>query len=155
ATQLFAALREVPGDKRDEWYLPTLAEVSLGTQDWSLIERTLREYAASPDVQAFQLRSTLRQFTTIWNVQDDERGRAMVNSLRARLMQLPGGSVELSSQDLQRLSDQPAPDRSQLEALLGIEGPKTYRWWQTGLARARSVAAVRQKLSGRIGTGFL
>ena len=155
ATQLFAALREVPGDKRDEWYLPTLAEVSLGTQDWSLIERTLREYAASPDVQAFQLRSTLRQFTTIWNVQDDERGRAMVNILRARLMQLPGGSVELSSQDLQRLSDQPAPDRSQLEALLGIEGPKTYRWWQTGLARARSVAAVRQKLSGRIGTGFL
>jgi tetratricopeptide (TPR) repeat protein len=155
ATQLLATLREIPQDKRDEWYLPTLAEVTLGTQDRGLIEGTLREYAGSPDVQAFQLRSTLRQFTTIWNVEDDERGRAMVNILRARLMQLPGGSLELSPQDVRQLRDQPAPDRSQLEALLGTEGPKTYRWWQTGLTRALSVAAVHRKLSGRIGTGFL
>ena len=155
ATQLLATLREIPQGKRDEWYLPTLAEVTLGTQDRGLIEGTLREYVASPDVQAFQLRSTLRQLTTIWNVEDDERGRAMVNILRARLMQLPGGSLELSPQDVRQLHDQPAPDRSQLEAVLGTEGPKTYAWWQTGLARARSVAAIYRKLAGRHGTGFL
>jgi hypothetical protein len=155
ATRLLATLRETPPHKRDEWYLPTLAEVTLGTEDRSLIEGTLREYAASPNVQAFQLRSTLRQFTTIWNVEDDERGRAMVNILRARLMQLPGGSLELSPPDVQKLREQPVPDRSQLEALLGKDGPKTYRWMQTGMTRALSVAAVRQKLAGRVGTGFL
>jgi hypothetical protein len=154
ATQLLATLRD-PSYKRDEWYLPTLAEVSLGTEDWGTILPILREYVGSAAVQAFQLRSTLRQFTEIWNLDEDERGRGIVNVLRARLLELPGGSVELSTENLQRVSAEPAPDRSELEALLGDQGPKTFRWWQTGLQRARSVAAIRQKLAGRIGTGFL
>jgi hypothetical protein len=33
--------------------------------------------------------------------------------------------------------------------------PQTYQWWKTGLERARSVALIRQKLGGPIGTGFL
>jgi hypothetical protein len=32
--------------------------------------------------------------------------------------------------------------------------PSTYRWWQTGLERASSVCAVRQRLGQRFGSGF-
>jgi hypothetical protein len=42
-----------------------------------------------------------------------------------------------------------------LQAVLGTEGTRTYRWWRTGLDRAVGVAAVRATLGGRIGTGFL
>jgi hypothetical protein len=56
---------------------------------------------------------------------------------------------------LQRLRAQPEPEAGQLEAVLGKNGPKTYRWWKLGLERALSVAAVRTRGDSRIGTGFL
>lgn len=156
AQKLLDTLRAPTYDGDPDWHLPTLAEVSLGTQDWSTITPIIRSYVGSPNVQAFQVASTLRQFTQIWNLEDDERGRELVNILRARLMQLPGGTIEMSANDLQRLNERPPkPDATRLEALLGELGPKTYRWWQKGLERGLSVAAVRQKLAGRVGTAFL
>jgi tetratricopeptide (TPR) repeat protein len=151
--QLLATLHQLPVDERNDWYLATLAEVSIGTRDWRLIDSTLRDYVMSPSTHAFHLNSTLRQFTQIWNLQDDPNGAPLVDILRARLLQLPGAALQMSPQQLAQAHN--APDKSRLEAILGTEGPKTYRWWQTGLERARSVAAIRQKLAGRIGTGFL
>jgi hypothetical protein len=63
--------------------------------------------------------------------------------------------LELGRAELQRLRAQPEPDATQLEAVLGTEGPQTYRWWKTGLDRALAVAAIRPQLGSRIGTGFL
>jgi len=100
--------------------------------------------------------STLRQFTEVWDVEAvEDRGRGIVAILRARLMELPGGKLELSAGQLQRLRAQPEPEPGQLEAVLGKQGPETFRWWKTGLERALSVAAVRQRFGGRRGTGFL
>ena len=109
----------------------------------------------SRDANAFQLHGTLRQFTRIWNLEDDPRGRDLVNILRARILELPGGCLELSRQELQRVHDMPDPAAPQLEAILGNEGAKTFKWWKTGLERASSVGAIRQKLGGRMGTGFV
>jgi hypothetical protein len=53
------------------------------------------------------------------------------------------------------LSYQTAPSQGQLEAILGVEGAKTYDWWRTGLERARSVACIRLRHGNRQGTGFL
>ena len=156
AEQVIATLEATPAAQRDEWYLPTLAEASLGLGDWDVVERNVRAYVTAEEAKAFQIASTLRQFTDIWNLeQADERGRGLVNALRARLMALPGGGLELGRAELQRLRAQPAPDAAQLEAVLGTEGPQTYRWWRTGLDRALAVAAIRLQLGSRIGTGFL
>jgi S1-C subfamily serine protease len=97
----------------------------------------------------------LRQFTQIWNVEESERGRAMVNILRARLLELPGGELRLEPGELQRLQKRPPPSDEQLEAILGKRGAETFEWWKTGLMRARSVASIRPLLRSRIGTGFL
>jgi hypothetical protein len=156
AQQVIATLEATPADKRDEWYLPTLAEASLGLGNWDMVERNVRAYAAADDAKAFLIASTLRQFTEIWDLEEaDDRGRGLVNILRARLMALPGGGLELGRAALQRLRAQPEPAPTQLEAVLGTEGPQTYRWWRTGLDRALAVAAIRQQLGSRIGTGFL
>jgi hypothetical protein len=142
--------------ERDEWFLPTLAEASLGLGDWDVVERNVKAYAALPDAKAFQIASTLRQLTQVWDLESvDVRGRALVDILRARLMTLPGGELTLGPAQLQRVAAQPMPDQGQLEAVLGEQGPKTYRWWKTGLARARSVAAVRHRMGNRVGTGFV
>jgi hypothetical protein len=156
ARELVATLQSVPAGARKAWYLPTLAEASLGLRDWDVIEHNIREYAAADDVKAFEIASTLRQFTEVWDLEaSDARGRALVDMLRARLVRLEGGGLELAPGDLQRLRGQPPPDTAHLEAVLGLEGPRTYQWWKTGLDRALAVASIRQRLGGRIGTGFL
>ncbi len=154
ARQLVKSLEATPPQQRDEWYLPTLAEAYLGLEDWDAVERNVRAYAALPDAKSFLLASTLRQFTKIWNLEEHDRGRGLVNILRARLLQLSGGELQLESADVQRLSqEQPSP--AQLEAVLGTHGAQTFRWWKTGLTRALSVVSIRRKLGNRIGTGFL
>jgi tetratricopeptide (TPR) repeat protein len=156
ATKIIATLEETPKEKRDEWFLPTVAEASLGLGDWDAVERYVKAYAADKDAKAFQVASTLRQFTQVWGLETkDERGRSLVGVLRARLLSLPGGAVELGPQDLQRLQKQKPPSKVQLEAILGEDGPKTYEWWEAGLGSALSVAAVRHPMRGRIGTAFL
>jgi hypothetical protein len=157
AKTVVAALEATPRQDRDkDWYLPTLAEASLGLDDWEVVENNVRAYAASEDVKPFQIESTLRQFTEIWDVEStDERGRGLVATLRARLLQLSGGEIKVAPRELQRWRERADPPKEQLEAILGPQGPQTYQWWKTGLERARSVASIRQKLGSRIGTGFL
>lgn len=156
ARKLVRTLEGTPEAERDPWYLPTLAEASLGLGDWDAVERQVRAYVQAKDANAFQVAGTLRQFTQIWGLETkDERGRGLVNTLRARLVELPGGGLELAPREIQRLRSEPSPPKAQLEAILGEDGPKTYRWWQTGLGRALAVASIRRSLGGRIGTGFL
>ena len=53
------------------------------------------------------------------------------------------------------MREQEAPYEGRLEAVLGTYGAQTYQWWKTGIERAASVAAIRQRMGNRIGTGFL
>jgi hypothetical protein len=156
AAQVIATLEAQPAEARDAWHLPTLAEASLALRDWMASDRHMRAYVGARDARAFQIASTLRQLTEIWELdRRDERGRALAEMLRARLMQLPGGIVQLPPSELQRVREQSAPTTLQLEAILGPNGAQTYRWWKTGVERAAAVASIRQKMGGRIGTGFL
>jgi hypothetical protein len=184
AARLMASLQAVPAGERDEWYLPTLAEVALGSGlakgDLGMVEGVLRDYIGSPEVHAFQVASTLRQFTQVWQLESlrvgkagtaladpavVERARALVDILRARLLQLPGGQVTLAREQLAagdkpdqalQASTVPAtPTDAQLEAVLGVEGPRVFAWWRAGVEAARSVAVVRQRLGKRLGSGFL
>jgi hypothetical protein len=143
--------------KKSVWYLPTLAEALLGLGEWSRMEETIRAYAdVSIDTPAFVLASTLRQFTQVWDLEQvDDRGRALVEILRARLARAPDSVVELTPKRLMELHAQTDPDESQLEAVLGPGGVETYEWWETGRQRALSVASIRRKLGSRKGTGFL
>ncbi len=185
AARLSATLQALPRKDRDEWFLPTLAEVSLGlglaNGDLGVVEAVLRDYIGSPDVHAFQVASTLRQFTQVWQLESlnvstpgialadkaaVERARALVGILQARLLQLPGGAVTVSRalpaaaatvrKRGDKRADPPAtPADGQLEAILGVEGPRVFAWWRAGVEAARSVAVVRQQLGKRLGSGFL
>jgi tetratricopeptide (TPR) repeat protein len=155
AEQFLSSLEALPQAQRDEWYLPSLAEAYLGLDRWDDVEKTVKAYAAGRGARAFLLASALRQFTKVWDLEETERGRGLVNILRARLLQVPGGELRIGSGDLQRLHQQPAPSDAQLEAILGKRGAQTFKWWKMGLLRAQSVASIRPRLGSRVGTGFL
>lgn len=161
ARQVISALEATPQKDRDGWYLATLAEAHLCLGDWDAVERHIRAYAATRDTKAFLVASTLRQLTDVWDVNslddpdDRRRGQGLVATLQARLLQLSGGALQVAPEEVQRLRREADPISGQLEAVLGRQGPQTYRWWKTGLDRALAVAAVRRSLGGRVGTGFL
>jgi S1-C subfamily serine protease len=94
----------------------------------------------------------------VWDLAADKgeggRGPVLLDILRARLMRLPGAMLELSLEDIRRLAKR-EPEKGQLEAVLGDIGPQTYRWMMAGMTMARSVGAIKRKLVGRHGTGFL
>jgi hypothetical protein len=158
-------MARVPAERRDNWYYATAAEAELALDRWQDAEQHIGAYVQDERTTAFNLGSTLRQFTEVWDLEDSERGRGIVNALRARILALggerpqrpdePGGVVHLKPEQLQRAVSEPAPSGPQLEAILGPDGPKTYKWWRMGLERARSVASFRLELLGRFGTGFL
>lgn len=206
ARQLIDALNAVPKKARDAWHLPTLAEATLGlglaTGDLGPVEALLKDYVGAPGVQAFQVASTLRQFTQVWALDrlgpktpgtglrgeaDLRRARGLADILRARLLTLPGGGLQLpvakarpaapkaaraakgrraaadralltpgvAPVPMHQAAAADAPSDVQLEAVLGAEGPRTFAWWQAGVAASRSVAVVRKRLGQRMGTGFL
>jgi len=160
AQELMATLQALPPSLRDEWTLPTLAEVAVGLEDWDAAEHHLNAYVALPDVPSFLVASTLRQFTEVWDLAQcrDPRGRGLVQLLRARLLQLSGAQLQLSAPEMRQLqgsAQTDAPAQGQLEAVLGTQGPQTYAWWLTGLVQARAVAAIKRRLGQRMGTGFL
>jgi S1-C subfamily serine protease len=155
AARVRAVLDAVPDAERDAWHLASRAELALAAGEAAALEAPLRDYLAHPQLTAFQVASTLRQFTEVWELDRQPHGRLLVDLLRARLLELHGGETRLSPEDLQRVRAQPAPAAGQLEAILGVAGTHTYRWWKTGVERAASVGAIRQRFGGRTGTGFV
>jgi S1-C subfamily serine protease len=156
ATTLLDVMGRIPPDERDLWYHASVAEANLALGNWREVEEHLKAYVTAPEVDAFAIGSTLRQFTEVWNLEaDHQRGRPLIAILRAKEMSLPGAAVQLSPDTVRELATvQPA--LGQLEAVLGDAGPKTYKWMQNGMTRARSVGAVRKTSDGRRhGTGFL
>lgn len=156
ARQIITTLDAVPVGDRNEWHLPTRAEVLLGLDDLSAVEEQLKAYVGDVRAGPFTIASTLRQFTQVWDIEAvDARGRALADILRARLLEVGGGELTLTPAQLQRARKAADPPSGQLEAVLGSLGTKTWRWWKTGLERASAICSVRTKVGDRMGTGWL
>jgi hypothetical protein len=157
AHTVIADLWACPSDRRDDWWLPSLAEATLALGDLSKVEEILRQYVdVEARTPAFVLASTLRQFSEVWDLeQRGPREQALVDMLRARVAKAPDGGVDLSTAEIHGLQSRDAPDADHLQAVLGPGGLATFEWWKTGLNRSLSVASIRQKLGIRRGTGFL
>jgi S1-C subfamily serine protease len=120
------------------------------------VENHIRHYIIDDRTTAFALGGTLRQLTELWTLgAQDERRRGIVQILRAALMQKQGAALNLTPSQVKAWQTEQEPDRAQLERILGDEGPKTYKWWLTGLKRATAVAAIWRIDGERFGSGFL
>ena len=156
ALELLQTLEKSPEEKRDPWWHATRAEASMALRDWGLIESSILNYTLTPGVEAFHLESTRRQFTQVWRIHEDPRdparGQAVIEVLTAALMKKPTAVVTLPANQI----NVPQAGAAHFEALLGPnKGMQSKRWWETGLTRANSVAAIRKKSGDRFGTGFL
>lgn len=141
-------------EDRNEWYHASMAEIAIALGDLERAEAYIADYLAFEDLTAFALHGTLRQFTELWGLGTEPgRGRNIVDALRAATLRSPGGYVEMTSEVLQRILND--PEEQQVQAILGHDGQVTHRLLLTGIGRATSVALIEHRGTTPMGTGFL
>jgi V8-like Glu-specific endopeptidase len=157
ALKVLSALDATPIDKRDNWYHASRAEAYLGRGDLDSVEMHIGEYVRSKDTTAFNLGSTLRQFTELWQLdKQGQQGLGIVQALRAALLQEKEyGRLELSASQVREAIEAARPPDSQLQKILGAGGLARYDWLMKGLTIAQSVGVITHATLGRQGTGFL
>jgi V8-like Glu-specific endopeptidase len=156
ALKLLTALDATPADKRDNWYHASRAEAYLAIGDLDAAEMHIGAYVRDKSTMAFALGGTLRQFTELWQLdQQGERGHGIVEALRAALLAKEGGRLEMSSDQVRQSLDTQRPPDSQLQKILGAGGLVKYDWLLKGLTTAQSVGVISHAATGRLGTGFL
>lgn len=138
---------------KDRWFSASMAEIEIALGNLDAAERLIQDYVQNPDVDAFALGGTLRQFTELWCLgQEGETGLAILDALRAATLASPLGYVEITAEVLERVRNQPAS--GDLQAILGTDGQVSYENLQIGFNCALSVAAI-MVAGNRQGTGFV
>jgi hypothetical protein len=128
------------------WDLATRMEayVALGQVDQAI--GTANQYVVKSGADDFEISSTLRQLIEIWQISnEDPPGYKLLPILRAAKLDKEGGGLTVPVQEARR----------DLEKVFGSDGSLTLRWYQTGLARGKSVCRI-ETVDGRgIGSGWL
>lgn len=139
----------------DAWDPGIAAEAQLALGNLTEAAKLLQDYAWNAQISAFNLGSTLRQFEEIWDLgQADEKSRSLLHLLRSRLLEVEGGQVLLSGDEV-RNTLQKSADRVQFEKVFGTDHFTTYERYKTGLERCRYVVRIGRESSKGDGTGFL
>jgi V8-like Glu-specific endopeptidase len=156
ALQMLAKLDATPNGERDNWYRASRAEAYLGTGSLDDVELQIGAYVRSENTTAFALGGTLRQFTELWQLdQQGAQGYGIVEALRAALLKKQKGGLVLSPDQVRESVQASGPSDDQLQVILGSGGQAAYKWWSQGVLSARSVGVISHVTRGRKGTGFL
>lgn len=113
-------------------------------------------YLDAPDADAFELQSTIRQLTEVWQLSDSEPpGDLLLPLLRAGHLRRVGGGLDLDSKRLAAESAAAEAADSRLEAIFGDTRMATFRWYRKGLEQCGSVARIERRDGAGHGTGWL
>lgn len=138
------------------WDLAAAAEAYIGLEQYDNALRWVNLYVKDRDLTAFHLGSFERQLRETWGMHPDAApGSRILPIIRAELLSREGGTVDIATAEIQAASSQQSTDELQLQKILGRTGVQSYRWWLTGLERARGVARIGFEIDRGQGTGFL
>ncbi len=131
------------------WEYATLMETQIALGKFDEAFSTAVSYSSSPDADAFELNSTLRQLVEIWQLNDnDAPGDKILPVLRSALLQREGGSIRLTKNEV-------SSNSINLESAFGDNAPKTIKWYKEGLERTNSIARIELADGKGIGTAGL
>jgi len=149
-------LGQLEAERHDNWYHGSRAEAYLATGDLEKVEIEIGKYVRDEFTTAFELGSTLRQFTQLWELdKQGQRGHGIIETLKIALCSKAQGHIQMSPDEVRQSIASPGPTHDQLQAILGSGGQAAYEWWSRGLLAAQSVGVISHIAEGRLGTGFL
>ena len=142
----------------DPWLQATLGEACVAGRRF---DDAMRWYGAAADhasVDAFQIASSIRQLEEVWGIdpQSPDGGGVLIQYLRTRLAEKPGGGILLGDNASQMLDLVEASDGLRKHSPIGSNALEQLRTLRAGVAQARFVAGVYGPYEDRpLGTAFL
>ena len=150
--------KEATSESLPCWDLATRLEACVALGETVECQETAATYVTSDDADAFEINSTLRQLTEVWQLNNDEApGKQILPILKSFLLKKTGGVLD---QDLQKVKEETkAVDAAiadpALQAIFGDDRMVTLKWYRKGLDQCNSIARI-EKLNGKgHGTGWL
>jgi Trypsin-like peptidase domain len=155
AGEILRTIEEKDCDARaDMWDFATAVEACVALQTLEQGLQWLARYIAADYADAFELASTLRQLTEVWQLDtQSEPGLRLLPILQAELLKKEGGRVDLTRRELQAEQD-PAVAVT-YEKVFGADSYKSYKWYMTGAQRCLLVARIGRDSSQGYGSGFV
>jgi len=118
----------------------------------------LSRYVKGEGVNGFELGSTLRQLTEVWQLDlRTDTGSMLLPVLQSNLLRCSGSQVEVNAVDLASAPPTGQAVQKQLQKVLGSTQFVTLNWYRRGLERCRSVVRIEHEMEPERGegTGFL
>lgn len=148
-TTASAELKLLAADTADEPGENAEACLALGKPDEA--REWIVRYTQHPDADAFELASTLRQFTEVWQLASDA---AIAALLQAELLQREGGFVNLKPEEVRGQRQRLSEVKGTLERSFGGNFVSLEQY-KKGVECCRLVARLGVEMSRGAGTGFL
>jgi len=140
----------------EQWDYATAAEACVALEKPDEAFKWIGKYFRAQYADAFELASTLRQFTEVWGIDmSSELGQRILPPLRAELLQRLGGQVELSAEDLKPENQAKPISKVNYEANYGDGSFITYERFIEAGDRCLAVARIGKDATQGKGTGFL
>ena len=136
------------------WDLATAMEARLALGDFKTATELALDYTESANADAFEINSTLRQLTEVWELTASKPpGSRLLPILRAALVRRQGSTLQIDAG--QAKADAKPDVVPGLEKVFEAGRFQTLKWYQLGLERAKSVARIERPDGRGFGTGWL
>ena len=133
------------------WDIATAFEANIALRNNTEAEKWLKRYLSHPDINAFELGSTLRQMKEIWRLGNDPENKDLLPILEGALIGQPNSTLEINKDTCQISSSS-----TRFEAIYGEDGIVHYRWFESMKRKMLAVARLSNKETGSPeGTGFV
>lgn len=143
----------------DAWEIATNLEALIALDRHEEAEAKAFEYSLCLDADAFEINSTLRQLTEVWQLDDEELSDSsdskILSILRAAKLRREGGEVNLTQQETSQEIENISQIKSDFEKVFGHDKTQTLEWYKTGLERTNSIARIENFNGKGFGTGWL
>ena len=159
AQEILAALseRERQGpDPLRAWDVATRLEAYVALGRHKDAADTALTYISSSGADAFEINSTLRQLTQLWQLNDREPpGNHLLPILQAGHLKKRGAAIERNPTQVRAEAAAVGTAVTELEAIFGPERMVTLKWYKQGLEQCHAVARVERRNGQGHGTGWL
>lgn len=153
AAKVASAIEETPKAERNYWQWASLAVIHINAGAWSDAQAAFCGALDSKGVDAFSLGGTIRQLEEWWDIGNQgPEGSAILAALKGHLLRISGGSIHLSSTQMQDTKRVP---EDSFERIFGTKGPIPYKWMSQFLDAGASVGQITNKQGEGIGTCFI
>jgi hypothetical protein len=159
ATEILAVLKE-RDEKGEEplknWDVATLMEAHIALGNEKAAAEAASRYIDSDGTDAFEINSTLRQLTEVWQLNDREPpGNLVLPVCRAGYLRAEGSVALRDPREMREEANALDESMETFEAIFGEDRMVTLQWYRRGLDQCNSVARVERRNGKGHGTGWL